>query len=119
GSAADRNHLEFDELRLSGRVRCGKSVNGPVGRARKARWQRIRGDVACLMRRFGIGGAERLALLQVQPAVAPGCVRSETRQHLLACSRIVNGSALRQDVRAMLPVSEPEAETAQDEIGGF
>ena len=114
--AADRDDLEFDELRLVSPICCGKGVDGPVDGVGKACGKRMGGHVACQTRCLGIGGGERLEFRRIGPSVGARNVCPQIRQHLRRCSRTVNGSALCENVGAMVDVPEPEAEPAQHEI---
>jgi hypothetical protein len=76
----------------------------------------MRGDVVCLMQRFGIGGGECPDLLDIRLAVRSGHARLEEGQHLVERPCKMHGRALHENVRAMVIAAEPEAEAAQHEL---
>jgi hypothetical protein len=93
-------------------------MHAPVGRAGKTPG-RMRGNVSGLMQRFGIGGGERLDPLHIRTAVWSGNARLEESQHLVQRFRKMYGSTLRENVRAVVNVPEPEAQAAQHEVLGI
>jgi hypothetical protein len=80
--------------------------------------ERMGGDVVGLMLLFGIGSGECPHFHRGRPSTRSRPAHAEIRQHLVERFRIMNRSALRENVRAMTPIPHYEAKAAQGEIAG-